>query len=191
MRGGISRVGGKKCEEKIGQMDSDQEEAAGEERFPQGYCSCFLAPEVGDGADEDGGPEQEGGEIQGAPNEAWGLDGLANLFWIVNLQRDLAASTRGRKGRKRSLKIQELVKKDGLWYILRHEGVGALLPAYGGCGAMAGVDHRLLGEGEEFSFYALYKGLEIASGEVGAADAHVEEGISGEDDPLAQEGDAT
>jgi len=64
VRGGISRVGGKKCEEKVDQIDGDQEEAAGEERFPQGYCSCFLAPEVGDGADEDGG------EIQGAPNEA-------------------------------------------------------------------------------------------------------------------------
>jgi len=87
--------------------------------------------------------------------------------------------------------IGELVKGDAIWYILRHEGVDALLPAYGGCGAMARVDHRLLGEGEEFSFYALYKGLEIASGEVGTADAHVKEGISGEDGPLAQEGDAT
>lgn len=64
----------------------------------------------------------------------------------------------------RSLRVEELVKGDSTWYILRHEGVGPLLSAYGGCGAMAGVDHRFLGEGEEFSSYALYEGLEIASG---------------------------
>ena len=127
----------------------------------------------------DGDHEEIAGEERSKPP----LKG-ARSFLVLMLYK-------GQEKMPRSLRVEELVKGDSIWYILRHEGVGPLLSAYGGCGAMAGVDHRFLGEGEEFSSYALYEGLEIASGKVGAADAHVEEGVSGEDDTLAQEGDAT
>ena len=59
------------------------------------------------------------------------------------------------------------------------EGVVLALLAYGGGGAMAGDYEGFVGEGEEFVVEGMDDFFEGASGQVGAADASGEEGVSG------------
>lgn len=63
--------------------------------------------------------------------------------------------------------------------------VGGFLMSYRGFGAVAGIDHRVIGKNEEFFSYRLDKREVAASREIGPAHALVKKRVSGEHNAAA------
>ena len=73
----------------------------------------------------------------------------------------------------------------GLWVgEALEERIGEFFAADGGGGAVAGINDGIVGEGVEAFSDGFEKSTHIAAGEVGAADATLEEGVASDDEAV-------